>query len=101
MAAGAPRQSRRASTLHDLASLYLELSAAVDAGMAQASCGRKGDEVEVLGIGGRAGTVPSWAAACGVNVVRAAHAELVVTDLDRAAGFYGGLLGFVETERDA
>jgi catechol 2,3-dioxygenase-like lactoylglutathione lyase family enzyme len=36
-----------------------------------------------------------------VNVVRAAHAELVVTDLDRAADFYGGLLGFVETERDA
>ena len=45
--------------------------------------------------------MPSWAAACGVNVVRAAHAELIVTDLDRAADFYGGLLGFVETERDA
>ena len=57
--------------------------------------------MEVSGVGGRAGTVPSWAAACGVNVVRAAHAELVVTDLDRAAEFYGGLLGFVETERDA
>ena len=57
--------------------------------------------MEVSGAGGRAGTVPSWAAACGVNVVRAAHAELVVTDLQRAADFYGGLLGFVETERNA
>ena len=35
-----------------------------------------------------------------MNVVRAAHAELLVADLDRAATFYGGLLGFVETERD-
>src|SRR5436305_14960732 len=35
-----------------------------------------------------------------MNVVKAAHAELIVSDLDRAATFYGGLLGFVETERD-
>jgi catechol 2,3-dioxygenase-like lactoylglutathione lyase family enzyme len=36
-----------------------------------------------------------------VNVVKAAHAELIVADLDRAAAFYGGLLGLVETGRDA
>jgi hypothetical protein len=33
--------------------------------------------------------VPSWATACGVNVVKAAHAELIVADLDRAADAEG------------
>lgn len=32
-------------------------------------------------------------------IVRTAHAELLVTDLDRAGAFYVDLLGFVETER--
>ncbi|CAN5740991.1 3,4-dihydroxyphenylacetate 2,3-dioxygenase [soil metagenome] len=35
------------------------------------------------------------------DVVRAAHAEYVVTDLDRSAAFYADLLGFVVTERTA
>lgn len=35
----------------------------------------------------------------GVNVVRAAHGEFRVTDLERARTFYVDLLGFVETER--
>lgn len=34
------------------------------------------------------------------HILRAAHIEFRVTDLDRAADFYGGLLGFVETARD-
>lgn len=34
------------------------------------------------------------------NVLRAAHAELSVSDLDRAHSFYVDLLGLVETERD-
>ena len=37
----------------------------------------------------------------GVNVVRAAHGEFRVTDLERARTFYVDLLGFVETERTA
>jgi len=36
-----------------------------------------------------------------LNVLRAAHIEFRVTDLERAADFYVGLLGFVETSRDA
>ena len=35
------------------------------------------------------------------DIVRAAHAELEVTDLDAAAEFYVDLLGLVETERTA
>jgi catechol 2,3-dioxygenase-like lactoylglutathione lyase family enzyme len=35
-----------------------------------------------------------------ITVLRAAHAELLVTDLDVARHFYVDLLGFVETERD-
>lgn len=35
----------------------------------------------------------------GVNIVRAAHGEFRVTDLERARTFYVDLLGFVETER--
>ncbi len=35
------------------------------------------------------------------HILRAAHIEFRVTDLDRAAAFYVGLLGFVETSRDA
>lgn len=35
-----------------------------------------------------------------IDVLRAAHAELLVTDLDRARRFYVDLLGFVETARD-
>jgi len=35
----------------------------------------------------------------GVNVVRAAHGEFRITDLERARTFYVDLLGFVETER--
>lgn len=37
----------------------------------------------------------------GVNVIRAAHGEFRVTDLERARTFYVDLLGFVETERTA
>lgn len=37
----------------------------------------------------------------GVNVIRAAHGELRVTDLERARTFYVDLLGLVETERTA
>src|SRR5690348_2650558 len=48
----------------------------------------------------RTGIAPSWAASCGVNVVRASHVELIVSDLDRAATFYRDLLGMVETARD-
>ncbi len=36
-----------------------------------------------------------------LNILRAAHVEFRVTDLERAAEFYVGLLGFVETARDA
>src|SRR3990172_2056613 len=36
-----------------------------------------------------------------VNVLRAAHVEFRVTDMERTADFYVGLLGFVETARDA
>ena len=35
-----------------------------------------------------------------LNIVRAAHAEIRVTDLGRARAFYVDVLGFVETERD-
>ncbi|MFS8641389.1 MAG: 3,4-dihydroxyphenylacetate 2,3-dioxygenase, partial [Symbiobacteriaceae bacterium] len=35
------------------------------------------------------------------DIVRAAHAELLVTDLERAREFYVDLLGFVVTEEDA
>ncbi len=35
------------------------------------------------------------------GILRAAHVEFRVTDIDRAAEFYVGLLGFVETARDA
>ncbi len=35
----------------------------------------------------------------GANVIRAAHGEFRVTDLERARTFYVDLLGFVETER--
>jgi len=35
------------------------------------------------------------------NILRAAHVEFRVTDLERTADFYVGLLGFVETARDA
>ena len=35
------------------------------------------------------------------NVLRAAHAEFFVRDLERARTFYVDLLGFVETERDS
>lgn len=38
--------------------------------------------------------------ASGANVIRAAHGEYRVTDLERARTFYVDLLGFVETERD-
>jgi catechol 2,3-dioxygenase len=34
-----------------------------------------------------------------VDILRAAHAELLVTDLEAAAAFYVGALGLVETER--
>jgi catechol 2,3-dioxygenase len=37
----------------------------------------------------------------GVNIIRAAHGEFRVTDLERARTFYVDLLGFVETERTA
>ena len=37
----------------------------------------------------------------GANVLRSAHAELRVTDLDAAHHFYVELLGFVVTERTA
>lgn len=39
----------------------------------------------------------------GVNIIRAAHGEFRVTDLERARAFYVDVLGFVETarERDA
>jgi catechol 2,3-dioxygenase len=40
-------------------------------------------------------------AVCGANIIRAAHGEFRVTDLERARAFYVDLLGFVETERDA
>src|SRR4030065_2001409 len=36
-----------------------------------------------------------------VNILRAAHVEFRVTDRERTADFYVGLLGFVETARDA
>src|SRR3989304_5962833 len=36
-----------------------------------------------------------------LNILRAAHIEFRVTDLERTADFYVGLLGFVETARDA
>ncbi|MFN8483292.1 MAG: 3,4-dihydroxyphenylacetate 2,3-dioxygenase [Anaerolineae bacterium] len=36
-----------------------------------------------------------------LNIVRAAHAEVRVTDLGRAQTFYVDVLGFVETARDA
>jgi 3,4-dihydroxyphenylacetate 2,3-dioxygenase len=39
--------------------------------------------------------------ASGANVIRAAHGEYRVTDLDRAREFYVDVLGFVETERTA
>lgn len=39
--------------------------------------------------------------ASGANVIRAAHGEFRVTDLERARTFYVDLLGFVETERTA
>lgn len=39
--------------------------------------------------------------ACGANIIRAAHGEYRVTDLDRARHFYVDMLGFVETERTA
>ena len=35
----------------------------------------------------------------GVNIIRAAHGEFRVTDLERARTFYVDLLGFIETER--
>ena len=35
------------------------------------------------------------------DIVRAAHAELEVSDLDAAAGFYVDVLGLVVTERTA
>ena len=35
-----------------------------------------------------------------MNILRAAHIELRVTDLERAEEFYVGLLGFVQTARD-
>jgi 3,4-dihydroxyphenylacetate 2,3-dioxygenase len=38
---------------------------------------------------------------CGANVIRAAHGEYIVTDLERARTFYVDLLGFIETERTA
>lgn len=37
----------------------------------------------------------------GANVIRAAHGEYRVTDLERARAFYVDLLGFVESERTA
>jgi catechol 2,3-dioxygenase len=40
-------------------------------------------------------------AASGVNVIRAAHGEYRVMDLERSRSFYVDLLGFVETERTA
>lgn len=40
-------------------------------------------------------------ATSGVNIIRAAHGEYRVTDLERARAFYVDLLGFVETERTA
>lgn len=39
--------------------------------------------------------------AASFDILRAAHIEFRVTDLDRAADFYLGLLGFIQTERDA
>lgn len=39
------------------------------------------------------------ASKAGVNIVRAAHGEFRVTDLDRSRAFYVDALGFVETER--
>jgi catechol 2,3-dioxygenase-like lactoylglutathione lyase family enzyme len=39
--------------------------------------------------------------ACGANIIRAAHGEYRVTDLDRSRTFYVDVLGFVETERTA
>jgi catechol 2,3-dioxygenase len=35
------------------------------------------------------------------DIVRVAHVELLVTDIERSAEFYGALLGLVETERTA
>ena len=40
-------------------------------------------------------------AASGANIVRAAHGEYRVTDLERSRAFYVDVLGFVETERTA
>lgn len=40
-------------------------------------------------------------AAIGVNIIRSAHGEFRVTDLERARVFYVDVLGFVETERTA
>jgi 3,4-dihydroxyphenylacetate 2,3-dioxygenase len=37
--------------------------------------------------------------ACGANIIRAAHGEYRVADLDRSRAFYVDVLGFVETER--
>jgi 3,4-dihydroxyphenylacetate 2,3-dioxygenase len=39
--------------------------------------------------------------ACGANIVRSAHGEYRVTDLDRSRAFYVDVLGFIETERTA
>jgi catechol 2,3-dioxygenase len=39
--------------------------------------------------------------ASGANIVRSAHGEYLVTDLERARAFYVDALGFVETERTA
>lgn len=38
---------------------------------------------------------------CGASIVRSAHGEYRVTDLDRARAFYVDALGFIETERTA
>ena len=34
------------------------------------------------------------------NITRAAHAEIRVTDLDRARAFYVDTLGMIDTDRD-
>ncbi|MGH9173240.1 MAG: VOC family protein, partial [Vicinamibacterales bacterium] len=39
------------------------------------------------------------AAESGANIIRAAHGEFRVTDLDQASAFYVDVLGFVESER--